>query len=337
MQDDSQKYLAGDIGGTKTLLAIFSYEGEKLVIEREEKFKNKDFPSIEAITRQFLAGEKVRSSCFGIAGPVQNGVCSMVNLPWVVDSHKIALEFGFEKAFLINDLLANAYGISVLQPKDFFVLQEGEEKEGENEGLISVGTGLGHSALFYYNGEKIPKASEGGHADFAPHNEREIKLLRYLKKQYGHVSSERVLSGNGISSIYQFLKEVEGEKPTESEKELMLGDNPTKIIIDLANRGESELCAKTLDWFCSIYGAAAGNFALMTLALGGIYVGGGIAPKIINYLKKGDFIRAFSDKGRLSDLLSRVPIKIILEEKTALHGAAVYSKKMSNSHGFSGF
>lgn len=326
-----QKYLAGDIGGTKTLLGVFSHQGDRMVIEREEKFINKDFPTLEAIIDKFLAGEKVRSACFGIAGPVQNGVCSMVNLPWVVDSGKISREFRFEKTFLINDLLANAYGISVLGEKNLYVLQKGRESPKENQGLISVGTGLGFCALFYHNGERVPSASEGGHGDFAPRNEDEVELFRYLKKQYGHVSSERVLSGSGLTSIYRFLIEVKGERATQQELDLINSDNLTKKIVELGNLGESKLCEKALEWFCSLYGAEAGNFALMTLALGGIFIGGGIAPRIMNVLKKGDFMKAFSDKGRLSDLLLQVPVKIILEEKTALHGAAVYSKKMTNS------
>jgi glucokinase len=322
--------LAGDIGGTNTRLALFESSDMKLI--RQEKYPSKSFSGLEEILRLFLKDphKKILSASFGVAGPIKQGRCHTTNLPWDIDSLKLQQEFRFEKIHLINDLEANAYGIRRLKPNELFTLNEGKKEEG-NAVLVSAGTGLGEAGLFWDGKKHIPFASEGGHTDFAPRNELEIELWRYLQGLFGHVSYERVLSGPGLYNLYKFLIGSGKEKETQETKERLNHEPAAVVITDMALKEKCPVCMRTLTWFVEIYGREAGNFALEILAIGGVYLGGGIAPKIFEYLKKETFMKAFCEKGRFSDFLKLIPIYVVLNENTALLGAAVHAHlKVSN-------
>lgn len=322
--------LAGDIGGTKTNLASFEASGGRLVPVAQRSVPSADYPGLEAIIQEFLKNQTVEltAACFGIAGPVVDGRAHPTNLPWLVDVQVLQRTLGLKTVGLINDLEATAYGVQTLPEKAFAVLNAGDAQPQGTMAIIAAGTGLGEAALIW-NGQRYQAAaSEGGHTDFAPRNELEMELLRYLVKQFGHVSYERVLSGPGKVHVYQFLKERgRGKEPAWLTKLLTEGD-PSPVISEMALNGRSELCVKALKLFASIYGAEAGNLALKYLARGGVYLGGGIAPKMLPFLQDGTFMQAFVDKGRLSELLSRIPVRVILEERTALFGAAYYGSSL---------
>ncbi|MEX0961256.1 MAG: glucokinase [Simkaniaceae bacterium] len=309
-------FLAGDIGGTKTHLALFDSQKKRI---KEQKYPSRKFTNLKEIIHQFLEGweKEIQGACLGIAGPVREGKCIATNLPWIVDEKNLELK----KVKLINDLEANAYGISQLSSEDFAVLNQGKEVKG-HQALISAGTGLGEAGLFFNGSLHIPFASEGGHSDFSPRNEREISLLRFLQKKWeGHVSFERVLSGPGLYNLYQYLVEIEKKEPDPDVERLSEAEAPQEISKKGVGSKEGT-CFETLSWFVSLYGAESGNLVLKYLSLGGLYVGGGIAPKILSLMKEGGFLKSFLDKGRFSDLLKEVSIKVILNEETALLGAA---------------
>jgi len=318
--------LAGDIGGTKTNLAWCTSRDGRVTLISQRSFASQQYPGLEAILEDFLrehAGD-LTGACFGIAGPVVDGRAHPTNLPWLVDVRALQRTLGLKAVGLINDLEATAYGIQALPEEAFAVLNAGDPQPHGTIAVIAAGTGLGEAALIWNDLRYQAVASEGGHADFAPRNELEMELLRYLTRQFGHVSYERLLSGPGKVSIYQFLKETgRGEEPAWLTQVLAHGD-PSPVISEMALNGRSELCVKALKLFTSIYGAEAGNLALKYLARGGVYLGGGIAPKMLPLLQDGTFMQAFADKGRLSELLSRIPVRVILEERTALYGAAFY-------------
>lgn len=321
-------YLAGDIGGTKTHLALFKEEQGRVVCLKEQKFPSQKYPNLRLIVKEFLKGvnEKVAKGCFGIAGPVKKGKSQATNLPWLVESEVLSKELSNNKVSLINDLEANAYGLNMLQEDEFFILNEGDKQAEGNKALVSAGTGLGEAGIFFDGKRNIPFACEGGHGDFAPRNEREDSLLRFLRKKFGHVSYERILSGPGLYNVYQFVVETKIEEEKEAVlKEIASGDSP-RLISEKGLSGNSKACRKALELFVSIYGAEAGNVALKMFALGGVYIGGGIAPKILPLLKEGVFIDSFKRKGRFSDLLGAIPVRIVLNDKTALLGAMYYAK-----------
>jgi glucokinase len=320
--------LAGDVGGTKVDLALYDFINGKLQYTRDKVFKARDYPGLEVIVREFLGADQVTAACFGVPGPVRNGRLRLTNLPWTLDSRELSSGLGIEHVFLINDLEANGYGIAELTPDQIYTLAEGDSSQTGNRALIAAGTGLGQSLLIWNGHIHVPFPSEGGHADYAPRNEDEIDLLRFLKEKYnGRVSFERVVAGMGLTSIYQFLRDVRGmEEPAWlAEKIARVGD-PNSVITENALSAKSEICEKALDMFVSAYGAEAGNLALKVLSVGGLYVGGGIAPRIIEKLKDGTFIKAFTDKGRLSQLLINMPVRVILESRAALMGAAAYAE-----------
>jgi glucokinase len=319
--------LGGDVGGTKTHLALFSLEGSKLKSELEKTFPSQKYPGLEPVLLEFLGDteDTVDRACFGIAGPVVEGRVKPPNLSWIVDSAKIAETLHLPSVSLLNDLQAAAYGLFTLEPDDFLSLNEGVARRG-NKALIAAGTGLGETILYDDGSNYHPIASEGGHCDFAPRDELEIDLLRFLIPNFGHVSYERVVSGPGIFNIYSFLKDKgEVEEPTWFAEKISTTSDPSAVISEAALAGEPEICVRTLDLFVSLYGAEAGNLALKGKAIGGVYVGGGIAPKIRNKLRDGTFIRAFVDKGRYKELLSSIPVFLILNDKAALQGAAYYA------------
>jgi glucokinase len=324
--------LAGDIGGTKTNLALFSVHGEQLHVERSRSFLSKRYSGLVPALREFLADDHppIDSACFGIAGPVVDNKVKTPNLAWMVDGVELSRALKLDSVHLLNDLEATAYGIFTLENDEFFTLNEGVIRYSGNKALIAAGTGLGQ-AILHDDGRRFhPLASEGGHADFAPRNELEIELLRYLLGRYTHVSYERVLSGPGLFNIYRFLKEARGvQEPGWLAERLAVADDVSAEISQAALANKADICVQALDLFVSVYGAEAGNLALRAKSVRGLYVGGGIAPKILAKLRDGTFMRAFGDKGRYTDLLAAVPVQVILNDQAALRGAAYYAAFLS--------
>jgi glucokinase len=321
--------LAGDIGGTNTRLALFEPHGGTLDPSESAIFPSGDYPNLEAIVSTFrtVHPQPITHACFGIAGPVKHGRCEATNLPWVVDARVLATTLDLPTVGLINDLEANAQGIAVLKPTDFLTLNAGEPNADGNAALISAGTGLGEAGLYWDGREYRSIASEGGHGDFAPRTELEIDLLRYLMARFGRVSWERVLSGPGLYNIYKFLRDTgRGTEPDWLSTEIQ-HQNPPSVIAQAALAKKSTLCELTLDLFIAIYGAEAGNLALTMKATGGVFLGGGIAPKIIDRINDSTtFMDAFIAKGRMTSFLKAMPVRIILNDKTALLGAAIAAK-----------
>ncbi len=319
--------LAGDVGGTKVNLALYDFAEGKLKHTREQRYPAKNYSGLQEIVKEFLAADKVTAACFGVPGPVRDGRLRLTNLPWTLDSRELSSGLGIQHVFLINDLEANGYGIAELTPDQIYTLNEGDASQMGNRALLAAGTGLGECFLAWNGRLHLPFPSEGGHADFAPRNEDEIDLLRFLKQKYnGRISFERVVSGMGLTNIYEFLREVRGLEEPAWLAERIAGEDPNAVITELALAAKSEICEKALDMFVSAYGAEAGNLALKILSVGGLYVGGGIAPRILERLKDGIFMKSFTDKGRLSQLLVNMPVRIILESRAALMGAAAYAE-----------
>ena len=319
--------LAGDVGGTKVHLALFDFTDGNLKHARDKQFPAKDYAGLEEIVKEFVVAEKVTAACFGVPGPVREGRLRLTNLPWTLDSRELASNLKIDYVFLINDLQANGYGIAELDADQICTLSEGDARQVGNRALISAGTGLGEAFLVWDGRDYVPYPSEGGHSDYAPRNEDEFDLLRFLRQKYeGRISFERVVSGPGLTNIYEFLREVRGLEEPAWLAERMAKEDSNAVITDCALKAKSELCEKALDMFVSAYGAEAGNLALKVLSVGGLYVGGGIAPRILDKLKDGTFMKAFTDKGRLSQLLVNMSVRVILESRTALIGAAVYAE-----------
>jgi glucokinase len=320
-------FLSGDVGGTKTILAIYESKGKKLKCIKSETYPSKNYNCLEEIIELFLSKERIAKACFGVAGPVENNICIATNLPWVVKGGEIAKKFKIPIVFIINDLKANAYGLKTLSSEDFFVLNKGKKVKWGNQCLISAGTGLGEAPIFFNGSDLLPSDSEGGHCDFAPRNEKEVELLLYLSRKFGHVSYERVLSGSGIVNIYEFLIDQKYYQEKPSIKKQIKIEDPAEVISRAAKEKKCPACVETLRWFCSIYGAEAGNLALKVFAIGGTFIGGGIAPKIIDQIKGGEFFKAFTDKGRFSSFLQNIPVYVVLDLNTTLKGSAYYCLK----------
>lgn len=319
--------LAGDVGGTKVHLALYDFVDGKLQYTRDERYPAKEYAGLEEVVKEFLGADKVEAACFGVPGPVRNGRLRLTNLPWTLDNRELSLHLDITHVFLINDLEANGYGIAELAPDQIYTLSEGDSSQIGNRALIAAGTGLGEALLIWDGRSHTPYPSEGGHADFAPRNEDEIDLLRFLKQKYnGRVSCERVISGMGLTNVYEFLREVRGIDEPTWLAERLAAEDPNAVITELALSARSEICEKALDIFVSAYGAEAGNLALKLLSVGGVYIGGGIAPRILEKLKDGAFMKAFTDKGRLSQLLVHMPVRVVLESRAALLGAAAYAE-----------
>jgi len=320
--------LAGDVGGTKVRLALFEERGG-ILCTHEEKFASREFPDFTTLLKKFLANAKqlkVSNACFGIAGPVREGICKATNLPWEVSARVLEKDMKIPKVDLINDLEANAWGLRCLAVDEFFTVNEGVPHPG-NRALISAGTGLGEAGLFWDGKMHLPFACEGGHCDFAPTNARDNELLSYSRKQYPHVSYERLLSGPGLHLLYRFLIDTKKEKEDPEIAALMQQGEPSRVITEKANSGACPACRSACQLFVEIYGSESGNLALKLLSLGGLFIGGGIAPHLLDFFKEGGFMKAFCDKGRLSTVLKDIPIKIVLNEKTALLGAARFAQE----------
>lgn len=325
--------LAGDVGGTKVHLALYAFEEGVLRVLRQQKFPAAEYATLDVVVREFLAlgGEPVQdvmAACFGCPGPVRNGKLKLTNLPWELDARELVQTLGIEHVFLINDLEANGYGIPELRGDSIFTLHPGDPAGVGHRGLVSAGTGLGE-ALLIWDGKlrHIPIPSEGGHCDFAPRNAQEDGLLQYLRRVLGgRVSYERVVSGLGLQNVYGYLRDaVRMEEPAWLRERLETED-PNAVIGTCAEDGSSELCFETMRIFASAYGSEAGNMALKVLATGGMYLGGGIAPKTLKTLASGPFLEAYLDKGRLRPLLESMPVRVILNDTCALIGAAAYAE-----------
>ncbi len=318
--------LAGDIGGTKTDLAVFSSERGARSPLTEATFLSADYPSLEALVREFL--EKVRlpiaEAAFGVAGPVVAGRAKITNLPWDIEAERLGQTLGLARVQVVNDLDAIAHAIPLLEPDDLATLNPGSPVPSGAIAVIAPGTGLGESFLTWEGTRYRAHPSEGGHADFAPTNALELDLLRRLLDQYDHVSYERVCSGRGLPNIYTYLKETGyAQEPAWLAAQLATATDPTPVIVKAAQDDPPcELCAATLDTFVAILGAEAANLALKVLATGGVYVAGGIPRRILPALQGGGFMRAFRRKGRFADLLNQVPVRIVLNPKVGLMGAA---------------
>jgi len=321
--------LGGDVGGTKTWLGLFHVDGSDadspLLLERSQKFSSASAKSLDELVAHFLsaAPQRVDFACFGLPGPVSGTRAKLINLPWEVDAKEIAGRFGFRAAFLINDLVANARGIGELQPSDFEVLHHGAPHATGNMAVISPGTGLGEAGMFWDGQKHTPFACEGGHCDFAPVDDAQSALLAYLREEHEHVSVERVLSGAmGIPNIYRFLASTSRERATPAIADAIATQDPGATITRAALDGSCLLCVRTMQLFVAILGAEAGNLALKTMATGGIYIGGGIAAKILPLLRTPTLREAFCAKGRFRHFMEQIPLRVILDDRAALLGAA---------------
>jgi glucokinase len=320
--------LAGDVGGTNTRIGFFDVEGDgrSLRVQSlvEGTFRSREHASLDELAAVFLHKHQLRPAivCFGVAGPVQHGRAHATNLAWQIDAARLAAQLKVEQALVINDLEANAYGIALLDEGELAVLQTGSPEAEGNAGVISAGTGLGEAGMFWDGERHRPFACEGGHADFAPRNALEGELLAFLLEEFGHASWERVLSGPGLHNVYRFLVRVRpGQASPEIAAQIAQGD-AAATISRAADVGACPVCVEALGLFVSLYGAEAGNLALKLMATGGVYLGGGIAPKNLPAFRRGDFLTAFVAKGRMKAMLEEIPVRVILSEKTALLGAA---------------
>jgi glucokinase len=347
------RLFAGDVGGTNSRMAVFESQGETLVELWSRTYSSRGHASLVEVVRSAMqeassiASSGARrpdpnatsapfdSASFGVAGPVVNGICRATNLPWIVDARELALVLGLPSAGLINDLEANAYGLPALVEKDLSTLHAGDAGARGNAALVSAGTGLGEAGLYWDGREHRPFACEGGHASFSPSikagDEIEIDLLRWLAERHGHVSWERVVSGPGLYNIYRFLRDTgRASEPPELAQRIAAGD-PGAAITQSATKGECDLAVQTLTLFVKFYGSEAGNAALKLMSTGGVYLGGGIAPKIASWLARPTFLEAFFDKGRLRPLLEAMPVRIVLNDRTALLGAARHARTLARN------
>lgn len=323
--------LAADVGGTKTNLALFREAGGPGGLERVcgARLPSAGHDGMASLVRAFfdqegIAAAEVTAVCFGIAGPVIGNRADPPNLPWDVDGDRVADELGLPRVLLINDLVATGHGIETLVPEQLSVLQAGEVEPAEagRRVLAAAGTGFGATVIPRVDGRWRPLEGEAGHADFAPRNDAETDLLRFLQERHGRVSVERAVSGPGIAAIYDWLTERGFEGDPAVAEQVGTAEDPARVITETALAGGCPRTVRTLDVFTAAYGAALGNLALVALATGGAYVGGGIAPKILPKLQDGTFLDAFRDKGRFARLMEKMPVCVVLEPETALRGAA---------------
>lgn len=316
--------VAGDIGGTHARLGLFEVRNGAPALVSERVYPSAQFSGLEAVLKAFVdeVHPVTTGAAFGLAGPVHEGKVRTPNLPWEVDARALEGVLGIAKVALINDLQALAHGIPLLAPSDFVLLNPGVEKAG-NRAVVAAGTGFGVAGLVWDGQHDTPLATEGGHADFAPRNVLESELMLHLAKRFGRVSNERILSGAGLTNVYDFLRDTgRGEEPAWLKERLQGGDRARTISLCGLDRS-SPLCSSALDVFASVYGAVAGNVALLLMAVGGVYLGGGIAPKMLARLKEPQLFRAaFVDKGRLRPMMEQIPVRVVLDDRVGMRGAA---------------
>jgi glucokinase len=320
--------LVGDIGGTKATLAL-AHADQPLAVEDRQTVASRDHATAGELIGAYADGRrgKIEAACFGLPGPVIGDTAKATNLPWTIHRQEIAKLLGGVPVLLLNDLEAFGWGVGILPAERFAVLQEGARGAEGNGALIAAGTGLGEGGLFWDGRRHVPFASEGGHADFAPRTAQEVRLLEFLTKRFGHVSWERVASGGGLVNLFDFLRDVEGMAvpPALAEALEREARNDPALISQAALAERAPIAVEALDLFARLLGAEAGNLALKVLATGGVYLAGGIAPKILPKLQDGAFIAAFVDKGRFEPLLKDIPVRVVLDDTTALYGAARYA------------
>jgi glucokinase len=322
--------LAGDVGGTKTHLGLFKHSAGTLKPVREHRYATADFASLEAVCADFLgAGAAVNAVCMGVPGPVIDGTAHASNIAWQLSSASLSRSLKNVPVRLINDLTATAYGMVHLTPAEFTVLHRAENPpQHANIAVVAAGTGLGEASLVWEGDKYYAVASEGGHSDFGPRGEEQIELLRFIAAEFGHASYERVLSGPGLWNIYRFLRrESHTDEPSWLTAEIAKGDHAAAVS-EAAIAGRDPVCVHALSMFCDIYGSEAANLALKVLALGGVYLGGGIAPKILPMLTSGAFVKGFLAKGRLNEILRRIEVRVSLNPAAGLLGAAHYAAAM---------
>jgi glucokinase len=320
------KVLCGDVGGTKCLLGVSGGEGRVL---EASHYASRDFPDFAGVVRAFLASAQAapQTACFAVAGPVEQDLCRATNLPWLIDARVLEAELGLAHVRLCNDFYAQALAVLALPPSDLIEIHPGRKIPDGPIAVLGAGTGLGEAFLVSANGRYEVVPSEGGHVDFAPTNDRQIDLLRYLQEKLGgRVSYERLLSGAGLVQIYAFLRGP-GQEPL-AIREAMQREDPAAVVSRLGLTHEDPVCDAALDLFCEIYGQEAGNLALKVLATGGVYLCGGIAPRILPRLQAGPFQRAFSDKGRMSPLVDAIPVRVVVHPHSGLVGAAALATRL---------
>ncbi len=318
--------LAGDVGGTKTLLLL--KDGDRDVAE--ERYPSKDYGGLEHIVRDFLAltAATVDRACFGVAGPVQGNRSRATNLPWDIDGDRISAELHIPRVKLLNDFAAVGFGLEALGPADFVALNDAAVDPTGPIAILGAGTGLGEGFLVRCEGQSLFVASEGGHVDFAPRTEREIGFLRFMLRLHKRVSVERAVSGPGIANIYLYLIDS-GRRPSEEvSREIAAGGDVAAIVAKHAQTRDCPVSVETMDMFLNLYGAEAGNLALKMLPSGGIFVAGGIAPKIIDLIRTGPFMAAYGAKGRLSDVVRSFPVRVVMNPKVGLLGAALVAERL---------
>jgi glucokinase len=321
----SQMVLAGDVGGTKTRLALFLRHRTRPEQVVMEEYPSREATSLEELIERFVAQHHVQvsSACIGIAGPIIEGRCKLTNLAWEASEAEIRRQFHWDSVRLVNDLTATGLAIPLLREGELRDVNSGVEDPKGTLGLVAPGTGLGVALLAVHDGELLPLSSEGGHVDFAPRDDDEVALWRFLRRNSEHASAEKVVSGPGILSIYAWLKDSGRHREPPWLRERMDAASPQKAIAEAALQESDPLCMETLDRFVSLLGAFAGNLALTGMTTGGMYLGGGICPQILPKLQHGPFMDSFVDKGRFKDLLCRMPVRVILNDRAALLGAAL--------------
>ena len=323
--------LAGDIGGTSTRLALFDVGSGALQVVAQQRYASREHAGLAEIVKAFTAvhAQPIEKACFGIAGPIRDGKAETPNLPWVIEARVLADQLSLSGVTLLNDLEANAWGVFTLADADVAQIAVGAPAGDGNAAIISAGTGLGEAGYVWDGSRLRPFASEGGHADFAPRDELTLELYRWLRGRHGHVSWERVVSGPGLVNIYTFLRDVKGGAESKALTAAMSAGDPAAAISIAALDESSELAVRALDLFVILYGAEAGNLALKMKATQGVWIGGGIAPKILPRLKRPGFLEAFRDKGRFRSFLEAIPVRVVLNETTALRGAAWHVRSAS--------
>jgi glucokinase len=319
--------LAGDVGGTKTVLALYALDAGRLVERQREVFPSREHAGLGEILEKFLAshrGARIQAAGFGVAGVVEDGRVAATNLPWVTQASELAGALGLPGVALLNDLEAAAYGMLELGPEALVELNPGaaEPEPRAHAAVIAPGTGLGQAALVWDGRRHRAVASEGGHADFAPRSDEQIELLHFLRAELGRVSVERVLSGPGLHNLYRFLRAQSGVPEPDTLRERLAHEDPGAVIGELGLHGDEPVCARSVALFAAIYGGEAGDLALRLLPHRGVYLGGGITPRLLPVLRRGGFLEAFRAKGRFSERVGRFPVLASLEPAAPLLGAA---------------
>jgi glucokinase len=328
-------FLAGDLGGTKALLALYVTTEQGYAQVREQRFACRDYDDFSGIIADFLRGsaEYPQIAAFGVAGPVAGGKARMTNLDWLIDQDALREQFRFAEVLILNDLVAVANAVAILPTEDLLVINAGTAVPGGSMAVLAAGTGLGEAYLCWNGMEYAAYPSEGGHVDFAPTSELEQSLLSFLRAEHGHVSYELVCSGTGIPNIYRYLTEGAGMKPSSAlQAALEAASDPTPVLVNQALEKESEIARLTLEIFFSVLAAEAGNMALKFLSTGGLYLGGGMLPRLLSVFDPEKFMARFVGKGRMAGILSAIPVKIITTDRAGLNGLAFTAFRAMKKH-----